>query len=68
MAVEANLGSSSTEMVIGVIVLITSTIKIVEEFIVFIGYKVSKLEVFRVAIAVTITRRVGKGIKIIRQQ
>ena len=68
MAVEANLGSSSTEMVIGVIVLITSTIKIVEEFIVFIGYKVSKLEVFRVTVAVAITKKVRKSIKVIRQQ
>ena len=44
------------------VILITSTIKIIEELIVFIGYKASKLEVFRVAI----TRRVRKSIKVIR--
>ena len=44
------------------VVLITSAIKIIEELIVFIGYKASKLEVFRV----TITRKVGKSIKVIR--
>ena len=65
MAVKANLGSNSTEIVVGVVALITSTIKIVEELIVFIEYKVSKLEVFKVA--VTITKRVGKSIKIVRQ-
>ena len=66
MAVEANLGSSSTKIVIGVVVLIISAIKIIEELIVFIGYKVSKLEVSKVAI--TIAESVRKGIKIIRQQ
>ena len=66
MAVEANLGSNSTEIVIGVIILITNAIKIVEELIVFIGYKASKLKVFKVTIA--ITRRVRKGVEIIRQQ
>ena len=66
MAVKANLGSNSTEIVVGVVALITSTIKIVEELIVFIEYKVSKLEVFKVTI--TVAKRVGKGIKIIRQQ
>jgi hypothetical protein len=45
-----------------VVILITSAIKIIEELIVFIGYKASKLEVFRV----TITRRVRKSIKVIR--
>ena len=62
MAVKANLGSSLTKIVIGVVALITSAIKIIEELIVFIGYKASKLEVFRV----TITRRVRKSIKVIR--
>ena len=33
----------------------------------FIGYKASKLEVFGITIAVAITKRVGKGVKIIRQ-
>ena len=65
MAVKINLGNNSTEIVVGVIVLITNAIKIIEELIVFIGYKASKLKVFRVTIAVT--RRVKKGIKIIRQ-
>ena len=66
MAVKANLGSSSTEIVIGVVVLITNAIKIVEELIVFIGYKAFKLEVFRVTVTVAITKRVKKGVKIIR--
>ena len=67
MAVKADLDSSSTEIVIGVVTLITNTIKIVEELIIFIGYKASKLKVFRVTVAVTITKRVGKGVEIIRQ-
>ena len=50
--------------------LITNTIKIVEELIVFIEYKASELKVFGVTITVTITiaitRRVRKGIKIIK--
>ena len=62
MAVKANLGSSLTKIVIGVVILITSAIKIIEELIVFIGYKASKLEVFRV----TVARRVRKSIKVIR--
>ena len=66
MAVKANLDSSSTEIVVEVVVLITNTIKIIKELIIFIGYKVSKLEVFGVTIAVT--GRVGKSIKIIKQQ
>ena len=67
MAVKADLGNNLTKMVIGVIILITNAIKIIEELIVFMGYKASKLKVFRVTIAITITKRVGKGIKIIRQ-
>ena len=66
MAVKANLGNNLTEIVVGVITLITNAIKIVEKLIVFIKYKVSKLEVFRVIIAVA--GRARKGIKIIRQQ
>ena len=62
MAVKTNLGSSLTKIVIGVVILITGAIKIIEELIVFIGYKASKLEVFRA----TITRKVGKSIKVIR--
>ena len=72
MAVKADLGSSSTEMVIRVVALITNTIKIIEELVVFIGYKAFKLKVFGVTIAVTITitvaGRVRKGIEIIKQQ
>ena len=64
MAVKANLGSSLTEMVIGVVVLIVSAIKIIEELIVFIGYKASELKVFGVAI--TIAKRAEKSVKIIR--
>ena len=67
MAVKANLGNSSTKIVIEVVTLITNAIKIVKELVVFIGYKASKLEVFRVTIAITIIKKVRKGIKIIRQ-
>ena len=66
MAVKANLGNGSTKIIIGVVTLITNTIKIIEKLIVFIEYKASKLEIFRVAI--TITKRVSKGVKIIKQQ
>jgi hypothetical protein len=62
VAVKANLGSSSTKIVIGVVALITSTIEIIEELVVFIGYKVSNLEVF----GVTITEKVGVSVKIIK--
>ena len=48
------------------VVLVTSTIKIVKELIVFIKYKAFKLKIFRVAI--TITKRVRKSIEVIRQQ
>ena len=65
MAVEADLGSSLTEMVIEVVTLVASAIEIIEELIVFIGYKASKLEVFRVTIAVT--KKVGKSVNIIKQ-
>ena len=53
-------------MVIGVIILITNAIEIVKELIVFIKYKASKLEVSRVTVA--ITKRVKKGVEIVRQQ
>ena len=66
IAVEANLGGGLTKIVIGVVVFIISAIKIIEEFIVFIGYKASKLEVFGVTVA--ITKKVRKSIKIIGQQ
>ena len=65
MAIKANLGGGLTKIVIRVVILITNTIEIIKELIVFIGYKASKLKVFRVTVAVT--KRVGKGIKIIRQ-
>ena len=65
VAVKANLGNGLTEIVIGVVVLITNAIKIIEELVVFIGYKVSELEVFKVAVAVTVTKRVGKGVKLL---
>ena len=68
MAVKADLGNSLTKIIIGVVMLVTNTIKIMEELIIFIGYKASKLEVFGVTVAIAITRRVGKGIKIIKQQ
>ena len=68
MAVEAKLGSSLTEMVIEVIILITGAIEIIKELVVFIGYKASKLEVFGVAIAVTVAKRVQKSIKVVGQQ
>ena len=66
VAVKTNLGNSLTKIVIGVVVLITNAIKIIEELIVFIGYKASKLKVFRVTVA--ITKRVGKSVKVIKQQ
>ena len=66
VTVKTNLGSSSIKIVVGVVVLITSIIKIVKELIVFIKYKAFKLKIFRVAI--TITKRVRKSIEVIRQQ
>ena len=68
MAVEANLSSNSTKMVVGVVTLVTNAIKIIKELIVFVGYKASKLEVFVVAVAVAVTKRVGKSVEVIRQQ
>ena len=62
VAVKADLGGGLTEMVIGVVVFVTSAIEIIKELIVFIRYKASKLEVF----GVTITRKVGKSVKVVR--
>ena len=64
MAVEADLGGGLTEMVVKVVIFITSAIEIVKEFVVFIRYKASKLEVFGVVIA----RKVGKSVKVVGQQ
>ena len=64
MAVKADLGGGLTKIVIGVVIFVTGAIKIMEELIVFIRYKVSKLEVFKVAV----TGKVGKSIKVVRQQ
>ena len=64
VAVKADLGSSLTEIVIGVVAFVASAIKIIEELVVFIRYKASKLEVFKV----TITEKVKKSVKVIRQQ
>ena len=68
VAVKANLGNSLTEMVVGVVALVISTIEIMEELVVFIKYKASELEVFGVTItvAITVAKRVGKGVKIIK--
>ena len=63
MAVKANLGGNLAEIVIEVVTFVIGTIEIVEEFIVFIRYKASELEVFRVVVA----GKVGKSIKVIRQ-
>ena len=64
MVVKTDLGGSLAEMVIGVVIFIISAIKIIEELIVFIKYKASKLEIFRV----TITGKVRKSIKVVGQQ
>ena len=64
VAVKADLGSSLTEIVVGVIAFVTSAIKIIKELIVFIRYKASKLEVFGIVIA----GKVGKSVKVVRQQ
>ena len=42
MAVKANLGGGLTKIVVGVVVLVAGAIKIIEELVVFIGYKASK--------------------------
>ena len=51
-------------MVVGVVIFITSAIGIVKEPVVFVGYKMSKLEAFGVAVA----ERVRESVKLIRQQ
>ena len=66
VAVKADLGGGLAEIVVKVVIFVTGAIEIVEELVVFIRYKVSKLKVFRVAI--TITKRVRKSVKVIRQQ
>ena len=63
VAVKADLGGGLAEIVIGVVIFIISAIEIIEEFIMFIRYKVSELEVFGVAIA----KKVGKSVKVVRQ-
>ena len=63
MVVKANLSSSLAEIVVGVVIFIIGAIEIIEKFVVFVRYKVSELEVFRVIIA----GKVGKSIKVIRQ-
>jgi hypothetical protein len=60
--VKADLGSSLAEIVIGVVIFIISAIKIIKELVVFIRYKASKLEVFKVAIA----EKVRKSVKVVR--
>ena len=64
MAVKANLSGGLTKIVIKVIAFVTGAIKIVEELIIFIRYKISKLKVFRV----TVTKKVKKSVEVIRQQ
>ena len=64
VTVKANLGSSLTKIVIKIVTFVASAIKIIKKLIVFIKYKASKLEIF----GVTITKKVGKSIKVIRQQ
>ena len=66
VAVKTNLGGSLTKMVIEVITLVTSAIEIIKELIIFIGYKASELKIFGVAVAAA--GRVGKSIKIVKQQ
>ena len=61
MAVKADLGGGLTKIVIGVVILIASAIEIIEELVVFIGYKASKLKVFKI----TITKRVGKSVEVV---
>ena len=63
VAVKADLSGGLTKIVIGVVTFITSTIKIVEELIIFIRYKASKLKVF----GVTIAEKVGKSIEVVGQ-
>ena len=64
MAVKTNLNSSLAKIVIKVVIFITNAIEIIEKLIIFIRYKASKLEIFRV----TITGKVRKSIKVVGQQ
>ena len=55
------MGGGLTEMVVGVVIFITGAIEIIEELIVFVGYKVSKLKLF----GVVVTGRVKKSVKVV---
>ena len=61
MAVKANLGGGSTEIVVGVVVFVIGAIKIIEELIVFIRYKASELEVFGVIVA----KKIRKSVEVV---
>ena len=64
MAVKADLGGNLTEIVIGVVALITGAIEIIGELIVFIQYKVSKLEVSELKVSgAAITGKIGESIR-----
>ena len=62
VAVKANLGGGLAKIVIGVVVFVISAIEIIKELIIFIRYKASKLEVFKV----TVTGKVGKSVEVIK--
>jgi hypothetical protein len=64
VGVVALVAGGSTEMVVGVVALVAGAIEIVEELVVFVGYKASELEVFGVAVA----GRVGKSVEVVGQQ
>ena len=64
VVVKTDLGGSLTEMIVEAVTLVTGAIKIVEELVVFVGYKASKSEVF----GVTVAERVGESVKLVRQQ
>ena len=61
VAVEADLGGGLTEIIVEIVALIAGAIEIIEELIVFMGYKASKLELF----GVTVAGRVRKSIKVV---
>ena len=61
--VVANIAGGLTEVVVGVVALVAGAIEIVEELIVFVGYKASELEVF----GVTVAGKVGKSVEVIGQ-
>ena len=53
-----------TKIVIGVVILITNAIEIVKELVVFIQYKVSKLEVFRLEVSkVAIVKKIEESVR-----